>query len=149
MRGFHWSHLQIVLRVESLTIDPKTGAVKEAHSRYFVTNAPTETLSPEQWLLVVRSHWAVENNCHNTFDKIFQEDKRPFILQPHGMLVTMILRRIAYNLLSLFRSVTQRSDQKKKMPWKSLMRKVSLMLAKLEQHNLVSGSRLALRLGAG
>jgi hypothetical protein len=149
MRGFYWSHLQVVLRVESQTIDPKTGVVKETHSRYFVTNAPTETLSPEQWLLVVRSHWAVENNCHNTFDKIFQEDKRPFILQPHGMLVAMVLRRIAYNLLSLFRSVTQRSDPKKQMPWKSLMRSVSLMLAKLEQHNLVSGSRLALRLGAG
>jgi hypothetical protein len=150
MNGFHrWSHLQIVLRVECQTIDPKTGAVKATYSRYFVTNAPQGTLSPEQWLLVVRSHWAVENNCHNTFDKIFQEDRRPFILQPHGMLVTMILRRIAYNLLSLFRSITQRADQKKQMPWKSLMRTVSQMLMKLEQDDLLPGSRLALRLGAG
>jgi hypothetical protein len=87
--------------------------------------------------------WGVENNCHNIFDKIFQEDKRPFILHPHGMLVAMILRRIAYNLLSLFRSVTQRSDAKRKMPWKSLMNYVSLTLTKLEQHHLIPSSRLA------
>jgi hypothetical protein len=149
MHGFHWSHVQTVLRVESQTIDPKTGVVEKTYSRYFVSNAPLETLSPKQWLLIVRSHWCVENNCHNTFDKIFQEDKRPFILQPHGMLVVMVLRRIAYNLLSLFRSVTQRSEQKKQMPWKSLMRSVSLMLTKLEQHNLPPGSRLALRFAVG
>lgn len=150
MRGFHsWSHLQTVLRVESETIDPKTGCVKEIHSRYFLSNAPHDTLSPKQWLSVVRSHWAVENNCHNTFDKIFQEDKRPFILQPQGMLVTMILRRIAYNILSLFRSVTQRSEQNRKMPWKSLMRSVALMLVKLEEHHLIPGSRLTFTLGVG
>lgn len=144
MCGFHgWSHLQIVLRVEALTLDPKTGAVISCYSRYFVSNTPLETLSAAQWLLVVRSHWAVENNCHNTFDKIFQEDKRPYILEPNGMLAVMVLRRIAYNLLSLFRSVTQRSDKKRQMPWKFLMRSVSLMLVKLEQHHLVAGTRLA------
>lgn len=147
MAGFHgWSHLQVVLRVESEVLNITTGKL-EIKSRYFVSNAPLETLSPEQWLSIIRGHWNVENNCHNTFDKIFQEDKRPYILHPHGMLVVMILRRIAYNLLSLFRTITQRSDKNRKMPWKSLMNYVSLMLTKLEQHHLVTGSRLAKSFG--
>lgn len=144
MAGFHgWTHLQVVLRVECQIFDNKTGVLKSTFSRYFISNAPLKTLTPAQWLLVIRSHWGIENNCHNTFDKIFQEDKRPFILQPHGMLVVMILRRIAYNLLSLFRSVTQRADEKKKMPWKSLMNYIFIMLVKLERHHLVPGTRLA------
>jgi len=59
------------------------------------------------------------------------------------MLVVMILRRIAYNLLSLFICVTQRADDKRKMAWKSLMNCFFLMLVKLEEHNLVASSRLA------
>jgi len=144
MSGFHrWSHLQTVLRVECLSLNPKTGAFISCCNRYFLSNAPLETLTPDQWLLVIRSHWAVENNCHNTFDKIFQEDKRPYILVPNGMIIVMLLRRIAYNLLSLFRCVTQRSEQKRKMPWKSLMRCVLLMLVTLEQHHLAPGTRSA------
>ena len=147
MVGFNgWNHLRTAFRVESETLTLSTGKL-EIHSRYFVSNAPLETLSLAQWLSVVRGHWGVENNCHNTFDKIFQEDKRPFILQPHGMLVVMLLRRIAYNLLSLFRSVTQRSVQKKKTPWKTLINDVLLMLTKFERYNLVPGSRFARNFG--
>ena len=144
MKGFHhWSHLQVVLRVECLTLNPKTGAVISCYSRYFISNAPLETLSSSQWFLVIRSHWAVENNCHNTFDKIFQEDKRPYILDPSGMIIVMLLRRIAYNLLSLFRCITQRSEEKKKIPWKSLMRSVALMLTTLEELHLPPGTQSA------
>jgi hypothetical protein len=35
-----------------------------------------------------------------------------------------ILRRIAYTLLTLFRSVTQRSDERRSAPWKRLMLEV-------------------------
>ena len=34
----------------------------------------------------------------------------------------MIIRRIAYTLMTLFRTVTQRSDAKRAVPWKTLMR---------------------------
>lgn len=143
MAGFHsWSHLETVLRVESEVLNLRTRKL-EIHSRYFVTNAKLTALSSPQWLSVIRGHWSVENNCHNTFDKIFQEDKRPFILEPRGMLVIMILRRIAYNLLSLFRSVTQRSDIKRTVPWKSLLGSVLSMLMKFEQHQVIPGSRFA------
>jgi len=34
----------------------------------------------------------------------------------------VILRRVAYTLLTLFRSVTQRLEEKRSMPWKELLR---------------------------
>jgi len=36
----------------------------------------------------------------------------------------MLLRRLAHNLLALFRSVPPRSDETRQMPWKDLIRKV-------------------------
>lgn len=43
----------------------------------------------------------------------------------------MMLRRIAYTLLSLFRSLTQRSDERRATPWKALMRSVWTTLVTL------------------
>lgn len=34
----------------------------------------------------------------------------------------MLLRRIAYNLLALFRSVSLKSEAKRAMPWRQLLR---------------------------
>ena len=39
-----------------------------------------------------------------------------------GALVVLLLRRMAYNLLTLFRSVTQRSEEKRATAWKDLLR---------------------------
>lgn len=36
------------------------------------------------------------------------------------MLAVLLLRRIAYTLLALFRSVTQRSDEARSLAWKTL-----------------------------
>jgi asparagine N-glycosylation enzyme membrane subunit Stt3 len=38
------------------------------------------------------------------------------------MVVVLLLRRIAYNLLALLRDVTQRSEDTRGTPWKDLMR---------------------------
>jgi len=40
---------------------------------------------------------------------------------PGAALVVAILRRFEYIRLSLFRSVTQRSDERRDGPWKTLM----------------------------
>jgi hypothetical protein len=83
---------------------------------------PETALSPKQWLHVVRAHWGVENNCHNTFDTVFEEDDHPWIeSSPKGALAVALLRRLAYNLLTLFRSVTQRSEDKRAEPWRDLV----------------------------
>jgi hypothetical protein len=78
---------------------------------------------------VVGFHWSVENHGHWTLDAIFNEDERPWIKgDPRGVVVFMLLRRIAYNLLALFRSVTQRSDERRAMPWRQLLTWVSYAL---------------------
>ena len=77
----------------------------------------------------------MENGCHHTFDAVFREDDRPWIpSNPQGTLVVQMLRRIAYNLLTLFRSVTLRSESARAIPWRELMRTIvlALTLARLE-----------------
>ena len=38
------------------------------------------------------------------------------------MVVVMLLRRIAYNMLALFRTVTQRSEERRQTPWRDMVR---------------------------
>ena len=64
----------------------------------------------------------MENENHNTFDTAFKEDDRPWIeADANGMLVVLLLRRIAYTMLALFRSVTLRSEKNRAMRWKDLL----------------------------
>jgi hypothetical protein len=76
-------------------------------------------------LNVVRSHWGVENQNHHTLDTAFAEDDRPWIeADEDGLLAVLILRRIAYTMLALFRSVTLRSEESHAMRWKALLARV-------------------------
>jgi hypothetical protein len=110
------------LHAESETLDAN-GRRTVLENRYFVASLPASRLTAKQWLLLVRLHWGVENNCHHTLDTAFDEDDRPWIeSSPRGMLVVAILRRLAYTLLALFRSITQRSDERRATPWLDLLR---------------------------
>jgi hypothetical protein len=129
LAGFlNWEHLQTVVRVQSVKRDIETNEVLEQEDRYFLSSLAHATLTDEQWLRVVRNHWWVENGCHQVWDKIFREDERPWIQAGEGScqgtVVVMLLRRLAFNLLALYRSVTQRSEERRQMPWKDLMRRV-------------------------
>ena len=118
-----WVHLETVLRIESTTTVIETGEVLAHENRYYLSSLDTAGLTAEQWLAVVRMHWAVENNNHNTFDTAFAEDDRPWITaHPKGMVNVLLLRRIAYNIATMFRSVTQRSDERRATPWKDILR---------------------------
>jgi hypothetical protein len=118
---FRWSHLKTWVRVESVT--ERGGKVIEREDRYFISSLAQDRLSSEQWLRVVRAHWAVENNCHHTWDTAFREDDHPWIVaHPRACAALMVLRRVAYNMLAYFRSVTLRSDERRKTPWKQLIR---------------------------
>ncbi len=113
-----WDHARTLLRVDSQTV--KHGKVIEGLTRYYCSSLADAELTPEQWLMLPRLHWSVELT-HQTLDLSFEEDKRPWIVNDaNGMLVVLILRRIAYTLLTLFRSVTLRSDEKRQRPWKEL-----------------------------
>jgi hypothetical protein len=84
---------------------------------------------------LVRSHWGVEIN-HHTLDTAFVEDERPWIVADgNGMLVTLVLRRIAYTLLALFRGVSLRGEQKGEVRWADLLRWVwSAIVAATDAH---------------
>jgi hypothetical protein len=145
MAGFEWDHLQTVLRVEVEKVHLDTGQVfpmeEDDANRYYVSSLPPEALTPSQWLELVRRHWGVENGCHHTFDTAFAEDDRPWIVNdPQGMVVVLLLRRMAYNLIALFRDVTQRSEDKRGAPWKTLLRWMNNMLIALTEPDL-SGLR--------
>ena len=51
------------------------------------------------------------------------EDDHPWMENdPQGTLVVMLLRRMAYNLMALFRGVSQRAEERRQTPWKDVMR---------------------------
>jgi hypothetical protein len=117
-----WRHAQAFLSVESVTLHE--GVVVENEVRLFVSSRAPQRLTSKQWLKVVRAHWGVENQNHHTFDTAFAEDDRPWIeADEHGMLAVLVLRRIAYTLLALFRE-TMRSDEHRAMRWKALLARV-------------------------
>lgn len=117
-----WTGKRTIVRVLCEKLDPM-GKVLESDDRYYISSLDQDTLSGEQWVAVTRGHWAVENNCHHTFDAVLREDEKPWIQNDaRGMLAVLLLRRMAYNILTLFRTVTQRSNRNKKTPWRDLCR---------------------------
>jgi hypothetical protein len=115
-----WEHLRTVVRVQTETFD-LTGKLLRTDQHYFLSSLPRCRLTAAHWLLVIRRHWGVEI-AHQALDVSFEEDDHPWLAaNPRGALVVAILRRIAYTILTLFRSVTQRSDERRRIPWKDLM----------------------------
>lgn len=131
MSGEHgWAHLRTValLRTTVKHLDDDDGSEVES-CRYFISSLESTALTGVQWLQCIRGHWGVENNCHHTFDAFFAEDDRPWIKTcPQGTVVVMMLRRIAYNLLSLYRDVTLRSKGRSKLPWRTLAESIRVAL---------------------
>jgi hypothetical protein len=97
------------------------------------------------WLLVARRHWGVETS-HQILDNAFEEDDHPWIEAcPRAALVVAILRRIAYTMLALFRSVTQRSDERRAAPWETLMTDLFVALISTTELDLREPKPLRLR----
>jgi hypothetical protein len=115
-----WPHAKAFLSVEY--VKSRDGEILERDERMYVSSLDTIRLTSAQWLLLVRSHWGVENQCHHTLDTAFAEDTRPWIeADPQGMLAVLLLRRIALTLLALYRAVTLRSKRGRATPWKNLL----------------------------
>jgi hypothetical protein len=75
---------------------------------------PLQFVRKRPQLAVVRRHWAVKTT-HQILDVSLQEDERPWVSHNPRLTTTiMILRRIAYTLLSIFKTVTQRPDQRRR-----------------------------------
>ena len=97
-----WSHLKQVWRVEKERHKGKIGQI-ERENRYYVTNLHRGRFKAAQILYVVRSHWAIENQCNWTVDVIWDEDTKVWCGQGLGIQVLGLLRLMAYNLVSLLR----------------------------------------------
>jgi hypothetical protein len=123
LAGFlDWRHLCTVVRLRREVLD-RRGNIKSAGERYFVSSLRRAALSERQWVALLKARWGVENNCHHTFDSVFAEDDRPWIqASPVGALNVILLRRIAYNLMALFRSRTLRGEFTRLTPWRTLIR---------------------------
>jgi len=129
-----WRHVRSFLRVDYIV--EKDGVEISHDERTYVSSLAPDELSPAQWLLVVRSHWGVEVT-HNLLDTAMLEDDRPWIVSDGtGMMAVLVLRRIAYSLLALFRSVSLRSKSGSKMRWKDLLRWVFTALVASDEHHL-------------
>ena len=131
-----WPHARTFLRVESYKV--RHGQVVERDERMYVSSLGPKRLTPKQWLLLVRSHWGIENQNHHTLDTAFAEDERPWIeADANGMLAVLLLRRIAYTLLALFRAVTLRSEESRATRWKELLAWVrDALVAAAPQHTM-------------
>ncbi|MFO0567298.1 MAG: hypothetical protein U0263_16695 [Polyangiaceae bacterium] len=74
---------------------------------------------------------------HQILDTAFAEDDHPWIEQnPRATVVVMVLRRIAYTLLTLWRGVSLRSDEQRARPWRDLMRDILLAAVTATLHQL-------------
>jgi hypothetical protein len=138
-----WRHAKAFLSVEYVKV--KDRVVVERDERMFVSSYDPKRLTPAQWLLLVRSHWGVESN-HHTLDTAFAEDDRPWIeADANGMLAVLLLllRRIAYTLLALYRAVTLRSDEHRAMRWKTLLQSVRDALIAATEEQLAGLRELA------
>jgi hypothetical protein len=115
-----WPHAKAFLLVEYLKV--QYGTVVERYDRMYVSSLDPKRLTTPEWMLLVRCHWGVENQNHHTLDTAFAEDDRPWIeADANGMLAVLLLRRIAYTLLALFRSTTLRSSESRAIRWKALL----------------------------
>jgi hypothetical protein len=131
-----WDHLRTVLRVEAEKLDAQ-GRRLSCENRYFICSLARDRLTPEQWLHVIRGHWGVETS-HQILDTALLEDDHPWIeSNPRAAYALVVLRRTAYTLLALFRSITQRSELRRAVPWKHLLQDIFLTLVTLSDEHLL------------
>lgn len=121
-----WTHLRQTWLVRQETrVDGKI----EIEDRFFITSLPWDKLSPAQILLLVRNHWAVENDCFNSLDLQWREDAAPWCTCGTAVWTLGILRLMAYNTAQILR---RRRLRKKRtdgtwqapMSWRSLFRTI-------------------------
>ena len=132
--------------VSVLSVHVIQGEAPKVEQRFFYSSLEASALTGEQWLRVVRNHWGVENNCHHTWDTAFQEDDHPWVRkEPFAMMVLMMLRRIAYNVLALHRIASREHPARRPTSWRELLHSMSVMMLMLSEE-LIEGLRVRPRL---
>ena len=149
MTGWNgWDHLRQVLRLERRVLGGGPAGADQVGTRYVLTNLPVGRLSPDAWVKVIRRRWGVENGTHWTLDAIMDEDDRPWILDPNGMIVVQMLRRIGLNIIALYRGVHLRSADNRHRPWKDIMEDFGEALKLATEQDLMDRQELKRRAAA-
>ncbi len=122
-----WTHLRQTWLVRQETRHP--GGQIEVEDRFFISSLPWEYLAAGQILLLVRGHWAVENDVFNSLDVQWQEDSGPWCTQGAAIHVLGVLRLIAYNTAQMLRRRRlrkRRPDGTREAPmsWRSLFKAI-------------------------
>ena len=133
-RACFWPHTKTIVRID--TVRQKNGREEVLEKRYFCSSLKADDVTATQWLALVRNHWGVEVN-HNILDVALGEDDHPLFREsPQAAYAVMVLRRIAYTLLTLFRSVTLRAEENRAVPWRTLLRWLSETLRYADEETL-------------
>ena len=132
IHGFVIERVQEIPELRSIALieaERHRGEVITRECRHYIT---TLTGEARQLAHAARAHWGVETT-HQILDTALLEDDHPWIeSNPRAAYALAVLRRIAYTMLALFRSVTQRCDDRRRTPWRTLMHwlNVALLTAK-------------------
>ena len=133
-----WPHIKTIFKVVSLVYE--NDKLISTKTRFFVSSMSADELKADKWLELIVARWGVET-VHQILDVSFEEDKHPWITKnANGALVVMLLRRLVYTLLTLYKSVTLRSEESREMTWRQLMQQIrdTLLWAK---ENIFDGLR--------
>jgi len=114
-----WQHVRTAFKVRSRTYE--NDVLQHEDTRYYISSMDSSELSGSKWLQLIVLRWGVET-CHQILDIAFEEDERPWITSnANGALILMLLRRVAYTILALFKFVTMRFEDHEFVPWRKLM----------------------------
>ncbi len=115
----------------------------EVEDRFFLTSLEKDFLAPRQILLLVRRHWAIENDCFGSLDLQWREDAAPWCTKGVAIWALGILRLLSYNttqILRLRRLRKKRPDgtRPEPMSWRSLFKAIDRAL-ELDEGLLTTG----------
>ena len=118
-------HTRTIIKVYS-----ETYATASLHpERRLVTSSRVrrQRADPEKkpWPIGARTDGA-STTAHQILDCAFEEDKHPWITKDaNGALVIMLMRRLVYTMMTLYKSVTIRSEEAREtMTWRELMKQI-------------------------
>ena len=104
-----WTMVRRLIKVTAKVI--RYGNVSE-ETRYYISNL---TVTAQEFLHIIRSHWAIENSLHYVKDIAFLEDFNRMRTEQIPI-VTSLLRSMAINLLN-FNKITNKTQSRKLFAW--------------------------------
>ncbi|MBT3223166.1 MAG: ISAs1 family transposase [Proteobacteria bacterium] len=142
-REHTWTHLQQVWCVEVIRyVRADNGRGKKAklveHDRtvrYCATSLPVGQFTAAQCLELVLSHWAIEDDCFNAVDVMWEEDTHKHFTTGEATLNLSFLRMMAYNLVQMKRRKKEKTKTwDGKSVWETWDTAFSLFLVTLQQY---------------